>query len=75
MNIIYNINTRSFHLIAKNTSYILQIHEDGYLSHLYFGRKLRNFNSNNLLELKERSSFSPNPNPCNNILSLDTLPQ
>jgi len=75
MSIIYDNNTKSFHLIAKNTSYILQIHEDGYLSHLYFGRKLRNFNCNNLLALKERCSFSPNPNPCNSILSLDTLPQ
>jgi len=75
MSIIYDNNTKSFHLIAKNTSYILQIHDDGYLSHLYFGRKLRNFNCNNLLALKERCSFSPNPNPCNNILSLDTLPQ
>ena len=75
MSIIYDNNTKSFHLIAKNTSYILQIHEDGYLSHLYFGRKLRNFNCNNLLALKERCSFSPNPNPCNYMLSLDTLPQ
>lgn len=75
MSIIYDNNAKSFHLVAKNTSYIFQIHEDGYLSHLYFGRKLRNFNCNNLLALKERCSFSPNPNPCNNILSLDTLPQ
>jgi alpha-galactosidase len=75
MSIIFDNTTKSFHLIAKNTSYILQIHEDGYLSHLYFGRKLRNFNCNNLLPLIERCSFSPNPNPNNNILSLDTLPQ
>lgn len=75
MSIKYDDNTKSFHLIAKNTSYIMQIHEDGYLTHLYFGKKLRNFNCNNLLPLKERCSFSPNPNPCNNILSLDTLPQ
>lgn len=75
MSIKYDDKTKSFHLIANNTSYIIQIHEDGYLAHLYFGKKLRNFNCNNLLPLKERCSFSPNPNPCNNILSLDTLPQ
>ena len=75
MSIIYNENLKSFHLTAKNTSYILQIHEDGYLSHVYFGRKLKNFNSNNLLAIRERNSFSPNPNPNNNKLTLDTLPQ
>lgn len=75
MSIIYNNNTKSFHLIAKNTSYILQIHEDGYLSHVYFGRKLRNFNCNNLLALRERCSFSPSPNQNNILLTLDTLPQ
>jgi alpha-galactosidase len=75
MSIIYNEDIKSFHLTAKNTSYILQIHEDGYLSHVYFGRKLRNFNIDNLLAIRERCSFSPNPNSDNNILSLDTLPQ
>ncbi|WP_315068510.1 alpha-galactosidase [uncultured Clostridium sp.] len=74
MSIIFDNNTKSFHLTAKNTSYILQIHDKGYLAHVYFGRKLRNFNSNNLLALKERCSFSPNPNPNNCVLSLDTLP-
>ncbi|WP_160685666.1 alpha-galactosidase [Clostridium sp. C2-6-12] len=75
MSIIYDNNTKSFHLTANNTSYILQIHEDGYLSHIYFGRKLRNFNCNNLLALRERCSFSPSPNQNNRMLTLDTLPQ
>lgn len=75
MSIIYNEDKKAFHLTAKNTSYILQIYEDGYLSHVYFGRKLRNFNVDNLLVIRERNSFSPNPNPNNNILTLDTLPQ
>lgn len=74
MSIKFDNNTKSFHLTAKNTSYILQIHDEGYLTHVYFGRKLRNFNSNNLLAIKERCSFSPNPNPNNRLLSLDTLP-
>ncbi|OPJ61026.1 alpha-galactosidase [Clostridium chromiireducens] len=75
MSIIYDNNAKSFHLTTKNTSYILNVQEDGYLSHLYFGRKLRNFNCNNLLPLKERCSFSPNPNPSDLKLSLDSLPQ
>ena len=29
------------HLQGKNVSYILRIHEKGYLLHHYFGRKLR----------------------------------
>ncbi|EKQ50258.1 MULTISPECIES: alpha-galactosidase [unclassified Clostridium] len=75
MSIIYNNDTKCFHLTTRNISYVLNIHEDGYLSHLYFGKKLRNFNCGNLLSLRERSSFSPNPNPDNTRLSLDSLPQ
>jgi alpha-galactosidase len=75
MSIIYDSNAKSFHLTAKNTSYILQVHEDGYLSHVYFGMRLKNFNVDNLLVVKPGSSFSPNPIPSNYALSLDTLPQ
>lgn len=75
MSIKFDNDTKSFHLTAKNTSYILKIHDEGYLAHVYFGKKLRTFNSDNLLAIRERCSFSPNPNPNNKLLTLDTLPQ
>lgn len=75
MSIIYDENTRTFHLKVGNSSYIMQIHDENYLTHLYWGRKLRSFNAEELLSIKRRGSFSPNPDPDNESLSLDTLPQ
>ena len=75
MSIIYNNEDKTFHLQAGNTSYVIQVLKEGYLAHLYWGRKLRNINSEELLILRERCSFSPNCNPENKVLSLDTLPQ
>lgn len=75
MSIIYDENTRTFHLKPGNSSYILQVHDENYLVHLYWGRKLKSFNVNELSYTKRRGSFSPNPDPDNESLSLDTLPQ
>jgi alpha-galactosidase len=75
MSISYDEITRVFHLKAGNSSYIMKIHNENYLAHLYWGRKLRTFNEKELLLLKRRGSFSPNPDPENELLSLDTLPQ
>lgn len=43
MSIIYNEKNKIFHLKAKDTSYIIQIIESGYLQHIYWGKKLRDF--------------------------------
>lgn len=69
MSIVYDTNQKSFHLTTKNTSYILQIHKEGYIAHVYFGRKLKNFNSSNLLTLSQRPYISNCP------VSLDSLLQ
>ncbi|MBL4937115.1 alpha-galactosidase [Clostridium sp. YIM B02515] len=75
MSIIYNNENKVFHLQAGNTSYIMQVLKEGYLAHLYWGKKIKNINAEDLLVLRERCSFSANPNPENKALSLDTLPQ
>ncbi|MHC1681857.1 MAG: alpha-galactosidase [Clostridiaceae bacterium] len=75
MNITFNETNMVFHLKTKNTSYIFQVYKNGYLSHLYWGRKIKNANSKELLALKTRGSFSANPNPNDIELTLDTLPQ
>lgn len=74
MSIIYNESNRIFHLQAKDTSYVLQVLERGYVAHLYWGRKVKTSNLSHLLQFKERA-FSPNPYPYDLSLSLDTLPQ
>ncbi|WP_079422348.1 alpha-galactosidase [Clostridium oryzae] len=75
MSIAFNELEKTFNLQSKNTSYVLQIHRDGYLVHLYWGKKIKKVNAEELLALTGRGSFSPNPNPEDNELSLDTLPQ
>lgn len=41
MPIIYDEEKRIFHLQAQDTSYLFQIVQDGYLAHLYWGKKIR----------------------------------
>ncbi|KWX80455.1 alpha-galactosidase [Paenibacillus riograndensis] len=75
MNIYADETLGLFHLQSKDTSYIIQLVE-GYPSHVYWGARLRHDNSlAGVLELRERSSFSPIPLLSNPSLSLDALPQ
>ncbi len=75
MSIIFDESTHSFHLQAGNTSYILQVYKEGYLAHLYWGRKIRKPAVDEMLVLRSRCSFSPNPDPMDTMFSLDTFPQ
>ncbi|WP_336785315.1 alpha-galactosidase [Paenibacillus sp. MMO-177] len=75
MAIIYDQESRVFHLQSKNTSYAFQILKQGYPAHIYWGKKVRGLQLNRLLQIKERASFSPNPDQNQLDLSLDALPQ
>jgi alpha-galactosidase len=75
MSIIFDEATRSFHIQAGNTSYIMQIYKEGYLAHLYWGRRIQKPVLDEMLILRWRCSFSPNPDPMDGMFSLDTLPQ
>ncbi|WP_026675173.1 alpha-galactosidase [Alkalihalobacterium bogoriense] len=74
MAITFDQSTQTFHLTAKDTSYIFQIIRDGYLSHLYWGKKVNEYNHSNELRFVNRS-FSANPVADDLTFSLDTLPQ
>lgn len=74
MAITFNSINKTFHLQAKDTSYVMRVFRDGYLAHLYFGKKVRNYNNSNKLQFLDRG-FSPNPDPSDRTFSLDTLPQ
>ena len=41
MGITFDQDTRTFHLQAKDTSYVFQATPGGYLVHLYWGKKVR----------------------------------
>lgn len=74
MGIQFNEESKVFHLQAKDTSYVMQIIRDGYLSHLYWGKKVKNYHHSNDLQYLDRA-FSGNPDPADRTFSLDTLPQ
>lgn len=64
-----------FHLQSKGTSYVIRIVE-GYPLHVYWGAQLRHDDGLvDALEIRERSSFSPNPLNSRPDFSLDAVPQ
>lgn len=63
-----------FHLRGSNTSYIMQVINDGYLAHLYYGKKVNKYRGSNKIIYMDRG-FSPNPTPNDRTFSLDTIPQ
>ncbi len=63
-----------FHLQGKETSYVMQVLEGGYLAHLYYGKRINEYRGSNKILYMDRG-FAPNPTPSNRTFSLDTIPQ
>lgn len=74
MGIEFDLKQQIFHLCGKDTSYCMQIVKDGFLAHLYWGKKINGYHGSNPLVFVNRG-FSPNPDPEDRAFSLDTLPQ
>lgn len=70
----YDEKQRVFHLQGLDFSYLIQIYRDGYLGHLYWGRKIQAYHGSQALRFADRA-FSPNPDPTDRTFSLDTMPQ
>lgn len=76
MGIQYNYENKTFHLKAKDTSYVMGIVHDGYLIHLYWGRKVNEYRySNDIQQLDRGFSGNPYQHKDDRTFSLDTLPQ
>lgn len=60
MSIQFDAESRTFHLTAAETSYILRIIDGGYLAHLYWGKRLRRYDGSNALQYLDRG-FSLTP--------------
>lgn len=72
MSIIYDKNVHSFHLKTKGSSYLMKIFRDGYLTHLYYGRRLEV----NDIELRfEERAHIMNDDPEDRVFSPETMPQ
>lgn len=63
-----------FLLNSKNSTYAFQIVKSGIPAHLYWGKKLRNVNAENILVYKDRA-FSPHHDLGDKSYSLDLIPQ
>ena len=76
MGIHYDSKNKTFHLKAKDTSYVMGILRDGYLAHLYWGKGIGAYHHSNFLQYLDRG-FSGNPyqHKEDRTFSLDTLPQ
>ncbi|CAM3042744.1 alpha-galactosidase [Paenibacillus sediminis] len=74
MKIEFDAEQKIFHLQSKNTSYVMQVIRDGYLTHLYWGKRIHTYRQSNPLRFIDRG-FSPNPDPDDRTFSLDTIPQ
>lgn len=73
MSIRFEQETGIFHLQTRTTSYIMSLMPGGYLTHLYWGKKLRSSQLSDLLIFQDRA-FSPNLTD-NRKVSLDVVPQ
>lgn len=75
MGIIYDDKAKSFTLHTKNTTYQMKVDKEGFLLHLYYGRKTKG-NMDYLLTYADRG-FSGNPSVYRDerTFSLDALPQ
>ena len=74
MPIIFDRDSLTFHLQAGDSSYIFKVYREGYLVHLYWGRKIRSHDLSRLIPYG-RKPLSPTPDPLDEGFSLDTVPQ
>ncbi|MCL4495618.1 MAG: alpha-galactosidase [Firmicutes bacterium] len=74
MPIEVDLDNRIFHLCSRNASYVMTVTREGYLAHLYWGKRLTA--SSSLLRVLAPISrpFSPTSEH-NSLWSLDLLPQ
>ena len=74
MAIIFNEENKTFHLQAGNSSYMFQIYREGYLTHLYWGAKIRSNDLSRLIPYG-RKPQAPTPEDLDQGFSLDTISQ
>lgn len=74
MSIIINDEKLLFHLQSDNTSYVMQVFREKYLLHLYYGKRVQEYNGSNKIIFLDRG-FEPNPDDKDRTFSLNTVPQ
>lgn len=69
MPIVYDSEHQNFHLKAKDTSYVIHLVDSKYLQHLYWGKKLHDFNLDYFKRYFPLGQFTKDN------MSMDALPQ
>jgi alpha-galactosidase len=74
MSIAFSPEHQCFHIKSRATSYVIGIEKSRYIVSRYWGDPIREWHDPAELAAIERP-FTPNPDPSDPLLSLDTLPQ
>jgi alpha-galactosidase len=74
MSIAFSPEYQCFHLKSRSSSYVLGIEKSRYIVSRYWGDLIREWHDAAELAAIDRP-FTPNPDPNDPLLSLDTLPQ
>ena len=74
MSITFDEKEKVFHLTTKNTSYIMKVAKDKYLSHVYWGKKIKTPDMENA-QLNRFICFDPVPDGKDRSYSLDFVCQ
>ena len=75
MSISYDQKDKIFHLTTKETSYIMQLTNTGYLLHGYWGKKIHSPHRTPIRPMEDIGSFCPNPEYGDTTFSLDNVPR
>lgn len=73
MGIRYMEKKNIFQLDTERTTYLIGLSPEGYVGHIYYGRRLRGDGSNYLLRMKEKP-YTPSVNQREKASFLDTFP-
>lgn len=73
MAVQYNENSRIFKLDTENTTYLIGVTPEGYLGHVYYGKRLKSADAYYLLRTDEKP-FTPSRNERDKLSFLDSFP-
>ncbi|GCF94858.1 alpha-galactosidase [Enterococcus florum] len=71
----FDQTTKVFHLRNEEISYMIQLEEDGILSHLYFGKAVKHYSGNKQYPRRDRGFSGNVPGHEERAYSKDTVPQ
>lgn len=66
---------RSFILETKNSSYVIKVTKHDFLAHIYYGKKIRNYDCEESLVFPKEPPLCARITPEDEVYCLDTLPQ